>query len=245
MAVFACAIIAAAFSFSGCGGSSSDDGDDGKFTIVCLGDSLTAGMSATTVGEDDASKSYPAYLKAKLTDDADVVNSGVSGDTTDQALARFKEDVLDKDPGIVIICLGANDLFGSTNAEIADGSAVTKIKNNIINMIQQLDTDDRLVFVAKFYSEESAKKMLNDEGITDTATQDDIIDDLNTAFEEIKNTSTTKLSDIELIEDIWTGVWGINMSTDGIHPVASGYETMANTYFEYMREILEEFDLVK
>ena len=188
----------------------------------------------------------PHTLKAKLTDDVSVINAGVSGDTTVNALARFEKEVLAHDPDIVIICLGANDLFGSTNAEIEDGTAITKIKNNIINMIKQLDTKERVVFIAKFYSVESARDMLDGEGITDTATQDDIIADLDTAFEAIKNTEVTKMNDIELIEDIWEGVWGTaNMSTDGIHPVASGYEIMAGTYFEYMRELLEELGLVK
>ncbi len=88
--------------------------------------------------------------------------------------------------------------------------------------------------------------MLADKGITNSSTQDEIIDNCDTVFEDIKNTPTTNLYDIELIDDIWTGVWGTpNMSSDGIHPTAAGYQIMANTYFEWMKEYLEELGVVK
>ena len=39
----------------------------------------------------------------------EIVNSGVGGSTTEHSLERFKSDVLDHDPELVIIMLGAND----------------------------------------------------------------------------------------------------------------------------------------
>jgi acyl-CoA thioesterase-1 len=78
-------------------------------TLICFGDSLTAGYGATTPGIDDKTKSYPAYLQNKL--NIPVINSGVSGNTTSQALARLNKDVIMKKPKIVIIELGANDFF--------------------------------------------------------------------------------------------------------------------------------------
>ncbi|HPA63034.1 MAG TPA: hypothetical protein PLH15_04900 [Spirochaetota bacterium] len=88
--------------------------------------------------------------------------------------------------------------------------------------------------------------MLADKEITDANEQDEIIDQCDTVFEAIKNTPTTNINDIELIDDIWDGVWGTaNMSTDGIHPLASGYQIMADTYFSWMRDYLEELGVVK
>jgi len=227
------------FSLTNCGGSS---GDSSNYTIVCFGDSLTAGVSAVTPGVVDKTKSYPAYFQEKVT--ADVINSGVSGDTTADALARIQTDLLDKDPDIVIICLGANDFFASDAANL-DATLAT-IKTNIISMINKLDTKERIVFVAPFYNEASARDMLTDKGITDVNDQNEIIDKCDTVFEDIKNTPTTNLYDIELIDDIWEGVWGTaNMSSDGIHPIASGYQMMADTYFSWMRDYLEELGVVK
>jgi len=71
--------------------------------IVCLGDSLTAGEGVMP-GED-----YPAVLGRIL--NREVINAGVSGDTTRDALARLEKDVLSKNPSLVIVALGANDYF--------------------------------------------------------------------------------------------------------------------------------------
>jgi acyl-CoA thioesterase-1 len=89
------------------GDPSTGDSTSGEETIVCLGDSLTAGANATVVGKDDKSKSWPAFLQNKV--NIPVINAGVSGNTTAQGLARVKRDVLSKNPRIVIILLGGND----------------------------------------------------------------------------------------------------------------------------------------
>jgi len=72
-------------------------------TVVCFGDSLTAGFGATQ-GHD-----YPTLLSQKI--NFPVINAGVSGNTTRDALARLDKDVLSHDPRLVIITLGANDFF--------------------------------------------------------------------------------------------------------------------------------------
>lgn len=72
-------------------------------SIIAFGDSLTAGYGAPE-GED-----YPSKLSAIV--GAPIVNAGRSGDTTDGALARIEEDVLRRDPRIVIVGLGGNDFL--------------------------------------------------------------------------------------------------------------------------------------
>ena len=78
---------------------------DDRPVIVAFGDSLTAGLG---VGAD---RNYPGVLQRKL-DAAKrryrVVNLGVNGDTTGGGLARLS-DVLNLQPRIVILELGAND----------------------------------------------------------------------------------------------------------------------------------------
>jgi len=54
--------------------------------VVCFGDSLTAGYGATS-GND-----YPSLLSKKIS--LPVINDGVSGNTTADALARLDGDVL-------------------------------------------------------------------------------------------------------------------------------------------------------
>jgi acyl-CoA thioesterase-1 len=73
--------------------------------IVALGDSLTAGLG---IPRDDAD---PAVLGRKLRDaglSVEVVNAGVSGDTTADGLRRASW-ALDGDVRLLILALGAND----------------------------------------------------------------------------------------------------------------------------------------
>jgi acyl-CoA thioesterase-1 len=71
-------------------------------TIVVLGDSLAAGVGS---GPGEA---YPDLLATQLK--AEVVNAGVSGNTTADGLARVG-DVLAEDPWLVIVELGGNDIL--------------------------------------------------------------------------------------------------------------------------------------
>src|SRR5215213_1272134 len=75
--------------------------------IVAFGDSLTAGYGLST------SESYPALLQKKLEADGfnyEVVNAGVSGDTSAGGLRRI-DWALDGDVKFVILELGANDIL--------------------------------------------------------------------------------------------------------------------------------------
>lgn len=77
-------------------------------TIVCLGDSITAGVGS---GPGEA---YPERLAGKL--GVDVINQGVSGDTAAQGLTRM-DQVLTDDPWLVIVELGGNDILQQVPAE--------------------------------------------------------------------------------------------------------------------------------
>ena len=76
-----------------------------KGSIVAMGNSLTEGLG---VAESEA---YPAQLERKLQADGhpyQVVNAGISGETSRGALARA-EQILALEPDIVILETGVND----------------------------------------------------------------------------------------------------------------------------------------
>jgi acyl-CoA thioesterase-1 len=73
--------------------------------VVILGDSLTAGLGIPR------EQSYPAVLQRKLKEAGsplEVVNAGVSGDTTADGLRRVTW-ALEGDVRLLILALGAND----------------------------------------------------------------------------------------------------------------------------------------
>jgi acyl-CoA thioesterase I len=68
--------------------------------VVFMGDSITDGWKIE--GPDG---SFP---------DKPYVNRGISGQTTPQMLVRFRQDVIDLKPSVVVILAGTNDLAGNT-----------------------------------------------------------------------------------------------------------------------------------
>lgn len=74
----------------------------GTNTVVFMGDSITDGWGRK-YGEFFPGKSY--------------LNRGISGQTTPQMLLRFRQDVLDLKPKVVVILGGANDIAGNTGPE--------------------------------------------------------------------------------------------------------------------------------
>ena len=78
---------------------------DTRRAVVCFGDSITAGFGL------DAGQSFPDLLQQDLDRRAlryRVVNLGVSGDTTQDGLARIFMALAEK-PAIVVLELGGND----------------------------------------------------------------------------------------------------------------------------------------
>jgi len=91
LGVMVCVII-------GCSGDTRTYREEGP--IVAFGDSLTEGYG---IDEDE---SYPAQLSERIGET--VINEGVSGETTEEALNRV-DTVLKHKPRIVLLLLGGND----------------------------------------------------------------------------------------------------------------------------------------
>lgn len=93
--------------------------------IVVLGDSLTAGLGLVE------SEAYPALLQQKLDAegyDFEVVNAGVSGDTSAGGLRRL-DWALDGDVKILVVALGGNDALR--------GLSIDELKGNLTAIIER------------------------------------------------------------------------------------------------------------
>jgi acyl-CoA thioesterase-1 len=86
-----------------------------SFKIVAFGDSLTAGYGVKL------EESYPAILEKilqKNNPNIEIINMGVSGETTTGGLARV-DFVISQKPDLVLLGLGANDMLRSTSPDVA------------------------------------------------------------------------------------------------------------------------------
>ena len=72
----------------------------GEDRVVFMGDSITEGWKIEGPNGSFPGKPY--------------INRGISGQTTPQMLVRFRQDVIDLKPKVVVILAGTNDIAGNT-----------------------------------------------------------------------------------------------------------------------------------
>ncbi len=84
--------------------------------VVFMGNSITIGWLNTR----------PQFFEGKP-----YVNRGISGQTTPQMLLRFRQDVIDLHPKVVVILAGTNDIAGNTGP-----STIAMIADNIKSMAE-------------------------------------------------------------------------------------------------------------
>ena len=95
---------AAAALLPACGRKAKGHGVPAGATVLALGDSLTQG-----VGASSPAHAWPAVF-ARLSG-WHMVNGGVSGDTSDMALARLPDLLREHRPQLVIVSIGGNDFL--------------------------------------------------------------------------------------------------------------------------------------
>jgi len=95
----------------------------GRNRIVLIGDSITEGWTEFN----------PTFFQEN-----NLINRGISGQTTPQMLIRIKQDAVHLDPKIIIINGGTNDIWGNTGPSTSEmiidnlcSMAEIAIKNNI------------------------------------------------------------------------------------------------------------------
>ncbi len=178
--------------------------------IVVLGDSLTAGLG---IGPEEA---YPALLQARI--DAaglryEVVNAGVSGDTSAGGLSRL-DWALDGDVRILIVALGGNDALR--------GLPVDELKRNLSAIIERARARKITVILAGM---EAPPNFGRDYTVS-----------CHRAYPDLAREHGIALVPF-LLEGV-AGVSGLNQR-DGIHPTPEGARLIADTVWAVLRPIAE------
>ena len=99
-----------------------------KEGIIFMGDSIT----------EEWGRIMPEFFSNKQ-----YINRGIGGQTTPQMLIRFRQDVIDLNPGAVIILAGTNDIAGNTGP-----SSVKMIIDNLMSMAEIASKQNILVFMS-------------------------------------------------------------------------------------------------
>lgn len=178
--------------------------------IVAFGDSLTAGLGVSR------EYAYPAQLEKRLNAEGfhyQVVNAGVSGDTTAGGVRRVQW-ILKSHPDIVVLELGANDGLR--------GLSLTQTRQNLAEIIERL-------LEAKVQVVLAGMKIPPNYG-----------EEYTTGFEQVYPVLASRYQ-LPLIAFFLEGVAarpGLNQA-DGIHPTEEGYRLVAETVYQVVRPLLD------
>ncbi len=178
--------------------------------ILAFGDSLTAGF-----GVPDA-QSYPARLQKIIIENGyphQVVNGGVSGDTTAGGVRRIKW-LMKHNPEIVILGLGANDGLR--------GLSLKEMESNL----------EQIIVICK----EGGAKVL----LTGMKVPPNYGEEYTVEFEKIYIRLAEKHK-LSLVPFLLEGVAGRREYTqpDGIHPLGSGYSIVVQTIWKYLKTLMD------
>jgi acyl-CoA thioesterase I len=179
--------------------------------IVALGDSLTAGYGL------NASQAYPALLQRRL--DAagrkfEVVNAGVSGDTSAGGLRRL-DWALEGDVKILIVALGGNDGLR--------GLPVVEMKRNLSKIIETAQARGITVVLAGI----EAPPNYGQEYVTA----------FRAAFRDLADTHHVVF--IPFLLDKVAGLAHLNLG-DGIHPNEQGAAIVSDTVWDALKPVLDQ-----
>lgn len=168
--------------------------------VVFMGNSITEGW-INTVPEFFADRPY--------------INRGIGGQTTPQMLIRFRQDVIDLYPKVVVILAGINDIAGNTGP-----STLEMIEDNIHSMTELAQANGIEVVLCSVLPAydfpwrpglEPAEKVI----------------ELNRRLKEYANTAGAVYCDyFSAMADERNGL-PKDLAEDEIHPTKKGYAIMA------------------
>ena len=181
-------------------------------TLVCFGDSITAGY-----GLDSVNQSYPSDLERLLTAHGyhyRVINQGISGNTSKDAAARVNS-IVALHPDVVLVEFGGNDGLRGLSLEIT--------KKNLDIVLTTLQTAHIRILLV---------------GITLPPNYGpDYVKTFNAVFRD----AATK-HHLPLMPMLYDGVYQVpgTIQADGIHPTVKGSQLIAEHLLPVLLPLLRK-----
>jgi acyl-CoA thioesterase-1 len=189
--------------------SPTDPVERGLPRVVFLGDSLTAGLHLS------AEQSFPAVVSERLRADGrpiELINAGVSGDTSAGGLARI-DWILKQHADVVVVGLGGNDGLR--------GLPVEETRKNLRAIVERARATGARVLLL-------GMKLPPNYGV-------DYVRDFEALYPAI-----ARELDVALVPFMLEGVGGhaeLNLP-DGLHPNEEGQKRVAENVLPYLRALL-------
>jgi lysophospholipase L1-like esterase len=204
---------------------------DRVLKIVTLGDSITKGVRPGVTADQTMAAALQRQLRQKNVN-AEVVNVGIGGERTDQALTRLARDVLALEPDVVTIMYGANDSYvdkGKTEPRLAREA----FEENLRRIVAELRRSDvrPVLMTSPYQGRRTGSNGLGEHPNVKLA-----------AYMEHCR-AVAKEGEVPLVDhyETWrklagSGVEIDELTTDGLHPNAAGAERLADRIVPVLEE---------
>ena len=180
----------------------------GDARVVFMGDSITDLWQQPRFGGFFPGKPY--------------VDRGISGQTTPQMLLRFRPDVLDLSPKVVVILAGTNDIAGNTGPMTNE-----EIEGNLASMAELARAHNIRVVLASV-TPVSGYHVAQPNGVPQTTLRPMTrIQAVNTWIQSYAASHGDVYLDYFSAMTDGSGVLKAEFSEDDLHPNAKGYAVMA------------------
>ena len=184
----------------------------GEKRIVLMGDSITE-FWLTIHPEFFAGKSY--------------IDRGISGQTTPQMLIRFRPDVINLQPDVVVILAGVNDIAGNTGPTTPE-----KIFGNITSMVELAKANAIKVILCSILPANDFYWRPNDKAAA-------TIIQLNQLIKSYADKHHIPYIDYHAVMADASNGLPKEFSNDGVHPNLKGYQIMEPLLEKAIRQILK------
>jgi lysophospholipase L1-like esterase/uncharacterized membrane protein YphA (DoxX/SURF4 family) len=181
----------------------------GQRRVVFFGDSITDNWSKSGYGGFFPGKPY--------------VNRGIGGQTTSQMLLRFRPDVIELRPDVVVILAGTNDIAGNSGPVTLD-----TVQDNLASMAELAKAHRIRVVLASLLPVSDDKKDQQGQPVTRTRDRPPAkIRELNEWLARYARDNGHVYLDYFAATADKGGLLRGDLNDDGLHPNAAGYAVMA------------------
>lgn len=180
--------------------------------IILFGDSITAGY-------EEGLTDFRLNEKIEAVfDEIEVINAGIPGNTTKEALERVERHVLRYVPDLVTVFFGANDV------SLTSGMSLEAYKKNMLALIERIGSDKMILIGTpyasqRFYATERPLERLKE-------------------FSDCVRVISLEqgISYIDLLEAMLADQPESYLQRDGLHFSEAGYELLARLINEEIRK---------
>ena len=211
--------------------------------VVFIGDSVTDAERKRPLGEglwEGTGKGYVRMIENFLNvcypeRVIEIINMGISGNTTTDLINRFNSDCLDLKPDYAVICIGFNDVWRFFDEpSVKSGQVSLEVyKSNLVEMVNKCQSAGvKCILMSPYYLELNEKDLMRAK-----------MDEYRLAMKAIAEDMGVDYIDLQKpFENVLQYRYPAYISWDRVHPGNVGALVIAKTF---LKHIGFDFDLLK